>query len=141
MKFRPTAIPLMTVDPYFSIWSCDDALYGGPTEQWNGTPCPIIAGFFIDNIFYSMSAFDVTGKKMKQRVYQTDVKITPLSSIYTFENDLVKCTLTFTTPLLLDRLDGADCVLVNHLIDAITVEQNRGIIKVFDSTFELEPVR
>lgn len=105
MKFRPTAIPLMTVDPYFSIWSCDDALYGGPTEQWNGTPCPIVAGFFINNIFYSMSAFDVTGKKMKQRIYQTDVKITPLSSIYTFENDLVKCTLTFTTPLLLDRPD------------------------------------
>ena len=105
MKFRPTAIPIMTVDPYFSIWSCDDALYGGPTEHWNGNPCPIVAGFFIDNIFYSMSGFDVTGKKMKQRVYQTNVKVTPLSSIYTFENDLVKCELTFTTPLLLDRPD------------------------------------
>jgi hypothetical protein len=39
------------------------------------------------------------------RVYQTGLEITPTSSIYSFENKFVKVTLSFTTPLLLDRLD------------------------------------
>ena len=38
-------------------------------------------------------------------MYQSDLQITPLSSVYTFENHLAKVKLTFTTPLLLDRLD------------------------------------
>ncbi|MBE6610751.1 MAG: DUF4965 domain-containing protein [Ruminococcaceae bacterium] len=104
-RFRPAAAPLVTVDPFFSIWSCDDALYGGPTEHWSGRPCPILAGIYVDNGFYSMSAFDDNGKIVKARVYQTGMEITPLSTIYTFENELAKVKLTFTTPLLLDRLD------------------------------------
>ena len=105
MKYRPVAVPLVTVDPFFSIWSCDDALYGGPTEHWCGKPCPIMAGIFIGKTFYSMSAFDACGKAIRHRIYQTDLKITPTSSAYTFENELAKVSLTFRTPLLLDRLD------------------------------------
>ena len=105
MKFRPAAVPLITVDPYFSIWSCDDALYGGPTEHWSGKLCPIMAGVLIDGVFYSMGAREMNGTPISRRVYQTGVEVTPTSSIYHFENELVKAKLTFTTPLLLDRLD------------------------------------
>ena len=105
MKFRPAAIPLITVDPFFSIWSCNDALYASPTEHWSGRPCPIVAGVFIDNKFYSVSGFDIDGKLIKRRIYQRSVEVTPTSSIYKFENEQVKLELTFTTPLLLDRLD------------------------------------
>ena len=104
-RFRPVAVPLVTVDPFFSIWSCDDALYGGPTEHWSGRPCPIMAGIYVDKTFYSMGAFDQNGKAIRHRIYQTDVKVTPLSTVYTFENSMAKVTLSFTTPLLLDRLD------------------------------------
>ena len=61
MKFRPAAIPLITVDPFFSIWSCNDALYSSPTEHWSGRPCPIVAGVFIDGQFHSVSGFDADG--------------------------------------------------------------------------------
>ncbi len=105
MKYRPVSVPLITVDPFFSVWSCDDALYGGPTEHWCGKPCPIMAGIFIGKTFYSMSAFDACGKAIRHRIYQTDLKITPTSSVYTFENELARVKLTFRTPLLLDRLD------------------------------------
>ncbi len=105
MKFRPAAVPLITVDPFFSIWSCNDALYASPTEHWSGRPCPIVAGVFIDNTFHSVSGFDIDGKLFKKRIYQRSVEITPTSSIYKFENEWVKLELTFTTPLLLDRLD------------------------------------
>ena len=105
MKFRPAAVPLITVDPFFSVWSCNDALYSSPTEHWTGRPCPIMAGVFIDNVFHSVSGFAPDGKLLKRRIYQRSVRITPTSSIYEFEHEWVKLTLTFTTPLLLDRLD------------------------------------
>ena len=105
MKFRPAAVPLVTVDPFFSIWSCNDALYASPTEHWSGRPCPIVAGVFIDDRFHSVSGFDIDGKLIKKRIYQRSVEVTPTSSIYKFENEWVKLELTFTTPLLLDRLD------------------------------------
>ena len=105
MKFRPAAVPLITVDPFFSVWSCNDALYASPTEHWSGKPCPIMAGVYVDNTFYSVAGFDPEGKLLKRRIYQRGVKVTPTSSVYNFENELLKLELTFTTPLLLDRLD------------------------------------
>ena len=105
MKFRPAAVPLITVDPFFSVWSCSDALYATPTEHWSGRPCPIMAGVFVDNAFHSVAGFDPDGKLIKRRIYQRSVEVTPTSSKYTFESELVKLELTFTTPLLLDRLD------------------------------------
>ncbi len=105
MKFRPVSTPLVTVDPFFSIWSCDDALYGGPTEHWSGRPCPILAGIYVGSSFYSMGAFDLPGTALHSRIYQTDCTLTPTSTTYTFENKFASVQLTFTTPLLLDRPD------------------------------------
>ena len=105
MKFRPAAVPLITVDPFFSVWSCSDALYATPTEHWSGRPCPIVAGVFVDQQFQSVSGFDMDGKLLRNRIYQRSVEVTPTSTVYKFENDKVKLELTFTTPLLLDRLD------------------------------------
>ena len=103
MKFRPAAVPLITVDPFFSIWSCNDALYASPTEHWSGRPCPIVAGVFVENQFYSVSGFDADGKLIRNRIYQRCVDVTPTSTVYRFENELLSLTLTFRTPLLLDR--------------------------------------
>ena len=105
MKFRPAAVPLITVDPFFSVWSVDDALYGGKAEHWSGRPFPIMAGIYIDERFYSMSGFDLNDKILSTRIYQTGLEITPTSSVYRFENEFARVKLTFTTPLLLDRLD------------------------------------
>lgn len=107
MKFRPVAVPLVAVDPFFSIWSTDDSLSGGPAEHWSGKPCPIMAGVYIDSRFCTIASFDEYGKAIgySDRVHQTGLEITPTGSVYRFENDEVKVKMTFTSPLLLDRLD------------------------------------
>lgn len=35
-KLRYPAFPLITVDPYFNIWSCADHLYDDVTWYWTG---------------------------------------------------------------------------------------------------------
>lgn len=104
-KLRPAAVPLITVDPFFSIWSGYDQLSCGATQHWSGNIKPIIAGVRVDGKFYSMCCVTENYVFSHIRLPQTDLKITPLSSIYTFENEDVKVTLTFTTPALLDRPD------------------------------------
>ena len=105
MKKRPVAVPLFTVDPYFSIWSCADKLYNGYTKHWTEKPWPIFIGLYIDGAFHAIAGTDGDYKTLRNRIHQTDLQITPLSSVYTFENDIAKVKLSFTTPLLLDRLD------------------------------------
>ena len=105
MKFRPVAVPLITVDPFFSVWSCNDALYGAPTQHWSGRTCPIVAGVYVDGRFHSMIAHDENGMSLNNRIFQRDLQVTPTSSVYRFENSFVRVKLRFTTPLLLDRLD------------------------------------
>ncbi len=106
--FKPVAYPLITVDPFFSVWSMDDRLDSNVTKHWTGIPAPIYLAVKIDGIMYRICGFDkknVNRYGGTKRMLQTDVKLTPLSTVYTFECDKARLTLDFTTPLLLDRLD------------------------------------
>lgn len=104
-KFRPAAYPLITVDPFFSVWSCADNLYDDCTRSWTELPNPILAGIIANGRFYSMVAADVNFGDNKNKINQTDVNVSPLSTQYVFENEFARVKLTFTTPLLLDRID------------------------------------
>jgi len=130
MKFRPSAVPIITVDPFFSIWSGADALYSAPTEHWSGRLCPILAGVYIGNTFYSVAGFDEDGKALKRRLYQRDLRVTPTSTVYRFENNLAELELTFLAPLIPERLDVMSRPL-NYVSYKITPKCDKPVRFVF----------
>ena len=93
--FRPPAVPLITNDPYLSIWSESDHLYDSDTCHWTHVPQPLRSTITIDGKTYRlMGAGDADPLPQQTR------KVTPTRSIYTFANNQVEVTLTFMTPLL-----------------------------------------
>ena len=104
-KNRFPAVPLITVDPFFSVWSMADNLHDESTKNWTEFYNPLMLGVVVDGVGYSMGAADKNLAQFRQKIYQKSVDVKPLSTEYVFENDLMEVKLTFTTPLLLDRLD------------------------------------
>ena len=51
-EIRPPAAPLVTVDPYFSVWSFTDELNQSPTVHWTGQEHPLIAVVRVDGVSY-----------------------------------------------------------------------------------------
>ena len=107
--FRPSAVPLVTVDPYFSIWSMCDKLNDGVTSHWTGRRNPMTAGVVIDNKLYIlMGELEADSDRRTYGYYpiipQKSLEVTPTRTIYVFENDIIKVQLVFTSPMLLDNL-------------------------------------
>lgn len=92
--------PLITVDPFFSIWSKSDLLYESNTVLWCGIEKRLKGTLSVDNNLYRFM-----GKGVEPHtIPQTSVDVTPYITAYTFKNDLLTFTVKFWTPLLLDDL-------------------------------------
>ncbi len=51
-NLRLPAVPLITVDPYFCLWSKYDHLYDGSVTHWSGVKKPLNGAVFVDNKAY-----------------------------------------------------------------------------------------
>ena len=108
MKLRAPAVPLVTVDPYFNIWSCADRLTDEAPRHWTGRRHPMTGLLKIDGSWRRFmgcaSADNLHYFREADAMEQTDLVITPLTTKYTFETPQVVLNVTFFTPLLMDDL-------------------------------------
>ena len=98
MKLRPPAIPLITVDPYFSIWSPNEKINFAPTEMWSGKEKAILGTVTIDGKKRLFLGYHRDILKMDQ----VSLEIDALSTTAVFENDEITLTAKFTSPVLAD---------------------------------------
>ena len=95
-------MPLVAVDPYFSIWSPADRLTDAATVHWTGRPHPLVSLVRVDG-----EAFRLMGVSPSDiaALPQTSVDVLPTRTVYKFANASVRVTLTFVTPALPSDLD------------------------------------
>ena len=100
--FRPPAVPLITHDPYFSIWSMADHLNDEPTKHWTGKNSSLTGLFRIDG-----KPYQVIGREHPNTAPpETDAIGSPAHPHHLrIRRRGFKLNLTFLTPALPDDLD------------------------------------
>lgn len=81
-NLRPPAYPLVTIDPYTSVWSTTDYLYNQPTKHWTGKPHPLNGVLRVDGKPYE---FLGTAAPTYRTVVPTGMAEEPYAAKYTTE--------------------------------------------------------
>ena len=104
MNFRPPAVPLITHDPYFSIWAFHENSMEFMSKHWTGFDHLMYGYLRLDNgesyRFFGSNRFD------ELKMTQKSVQVFPTRTIYVFEvENIVSLKLSFITPALPHKLE------------------------------------
>jgi hypothetical protein len=99
---RAPATPLITHDPYFSIWSTTDRLTDSDTSHWTGSPQPISGIARIDGTPFRFLGHHPDAVPAME---QTGRSVTPTHTRYQFRQNGVALELSFFTPAITSDLD------------------------------------
>lgn len=95
--FRPPAVPLAAVDPYFSVWSFADHPGTDWPRHWTGKNHALVALVRVDGKAYRLVG-NAPGDVPPMGLSETSVL--PTRTVYRFAGAGVEVTLTFMTPHL-----------------------------------------
>ena len=125
--FQPRAVPLVTTDPYFSIWSFADHLTDDFTRHWTGTPQSLESMVRIDGVSYRLM-----GKSPgEEALPQVGLAVFPTRTVYDFEGAGVHVTLTFLTPLLPKDLDVLSRPVAYLIWEARSVDGRTHAVSIY----------
>jgi len=139
-SFRPPAVPLVTSDPYLSIWSEADKLTDDVTRHWTHHPHPLVSLIRIDGKSYRLMGNE---PKDVPAMPQIGLKVTPTRSIFLFASGQVKVTLTFMTPVLPDDLNVFSRPVTYLTWSVHSIDGRRHAVAIYDSAscrLTVEPV-
>ena len=127
---RPPAVPLITHNPYFSVWSTTNNLTDSPTRHWTGSEQPMLGMVQIDHKPYRfMGGWPDNVPAMQQ----TALTITPTHTRYSFSAAGVSLEVTFLSPLIANDLE-----LVSRPVTYLTWEAKSTDGKGHDVSLYLE---
>ncbi len=132
--FRPPAVPLVTSDPYLSIWSMADRLTDDTTRHWTRRPHPLASIIRVDDRSYRLMGKEPTNVPP---LTQVGVQVLPTRSIYDFENAQIHVRLTFMTPALPDNLDVLAWPLTYLTWEVRSVDGAAHFVSIYSSVSSL----
>ena len=103
-QLRPPAVPLITQDPFFSIWSFNDNLTDDWTKHWTGKNQALCGMVRVDGKCFRWMSPGVRDLPVARQV---SLRVTPCSTAYTFEAGGVRLNVSFWSNL--DLSDPAQC--------------------------------
>ena len=98
MKLRAPAVPLITVDPFFSVWSPDTKLNHSKTVHWSNKGNSLIGTVNIDGRELLFLGYH----RDKHKIEQVSLEIDALSTCAVFENEEITLKISFLSPLIPD---------------------------------------
>ena len=128
---RPPAVPLVTFDPYLSIWSEADKLTDKNTEHWTHREQSLVSLIRVDGKTYRLMGNDPANVPA---FAQVGLRVTPTRSIYDFEQAGLHVTLTFMTAALPHDLDVFSRPLSYLTWDVRSLDGASHDVSLYDST-------
>jgi len=102
---KAPAYPLITHNPYFSIWSFSDLLNESTTKHWTGKPNSILGLIKVDGKVYRfLGKEDTLNTLSVQLAKQESIYMTATATNYIFTCGGVQLNLSFTSPLIINDL-------------------------------------
>ncbi len=127
--FRPPAVPLVTHDPYFSVWSMADRLTGAPTKHWTGKPQSLVGLVRVDGEIFRIAG--VVPREQLPPLPQTGLEVLPTRTIYRFAGQGIALSLTFLTPALPEDLGVLSRPATYVIWEARSTDQRQHEVSVY----------
>jgi hypothetical protein len=128
---RPPAVPLVTSDPYLSIWSCADKLTDDVTRHWTKREHSLVSLIRIDGTALRLMGHE---PKALAAMPQVALRVLPTRSIYEFDDGHVHVTLTFMTPALPEDLDVLARPVTYLTWSVRSVDNGEHTVSIYDGT-------
>ena len=102
---KAPAYPLITHNPYFSIWSFSDQLNESTTKHWTGKPNSILGLIKVDGKVYRFLGKEDTLNTLSiQLAKQESIDMSATETKYVFTCGGIQLNLIFTSPLIISDL-------------------------------------
>ena len=94
------AYPLISIDPFLSVWSACDHPANMDTTHWAGERKRMTLSARVDDKVYAL-----IGHQLNEKADLTERLVTPTKTTYVFKAGETEISVSFRAPLLMDDLD------------------------------------